>query len=440
MIPLLLLIAIGGLMHAARSFTSSVSAGAQLAFGFLLLAAYFTGQLVNRLGLPRLTGYLIAGVLAGPFVLELVTPQMGDRLRIVNSVATCILGLTAGAELDLKKVRPILRTLNWMMVFAVIGAMAVLVGVLYAIRPLLPMFDGLGGGESLAVCLLIGVALVPQSPAIVLAVLAETRADGPLSQLMLASVVVSDLVVIVCYSIAAAVTGAMLGGTVDVAQTVISVSWELVGSVVFGAAIGMLIGVFVRFVKEGAPMFALLVCVVVAEIGSRVHLDPLVVMLAAGIWLENFSRADARSLLHSFEAAQLPVFLVWFALAGMRLDLGALWATAIPVMILVIARGAAFYAGTRFAAGRTRAAPLIARHAWTALLPQAGLSLALMVLIQKTFPSFGGAAAVLLLSVLGVNQLLSPILLRLALVKSGEAGQRAEAEFAPAERAGGPGA
>src|SRR3990167_7512090 len=92
---------------------------------------------------------------------------------------------------------------------------------------------------------------------------------------------------------------------------------ELVGSVVFGAAIGMLIGVFVRFVKEGAPMFALLVCVVVAEIGSRVHLDPLVVMLAAGIWLENFSRADARSLLHSFEAAQLQVFLVWFALAGM---------------------------------------------------------------------------------------------------------------------------
>lgn len=438
MIPLLLLIALAGLMHAARSFTSSMSAGVQLAFGFLLLAAYFTGRLVSRLGLPRLTGYLIAGVLAGPFVLELVTPLMGDRLRIVNSVATCILGLTAGAELDLKKVRPILRTISWILLLGVIGAMVVLVGVLYAIRPLLPMFDSLGGAESLAVCLLIGVALSPQSPAIVLAVLAETRADGPLSQLMLATVVVSDLVVIVCYAIAAAITGAMLGGTIDVAQTVISVSWELVGSVVFGVAIGMLIGVFVRFVKEGAPMFALLVCVVVAEIGSRVHLDPLVVMLAAGIWLENFSKADAHALLHSFESAQLPVFLVWFALAGLRLDLPALWATALPVVIIVIARAAAFYAGTRLASARTRAAPAIARYGWTGLLPQAGLSLALMVLIQKTFPRFGGDAAVLLLSVLGVNQLLSPILLRHALVTTGEAGKRAEAEFAPTEGARSP--
>ena len=65
-------------------------------------------------------------------------------------------------------------------------------------------------------------------------------------------------------------------------------------------------------------MFALMICVVVAEIGTRVHLDPLIVMLAAGVWLENFSRADASKLLHGFESAQLPVFLVFFALAGSR--------------------------------------------------------------------------------------------------------------------------
>ena len=331
MIPLLLLLALGGLMQAARSFTSSMPGGTQLAFGFLLLVAYFSGRLVSRVGLPRLTGYLIAGVLAGPFVLDLVTLEMAGNLRIVNSVATCILGLTAGAELNLKRVRPILRTLNAVMVFAVIGSMVVLAGVLFLIRPLLPLFAGMGQTESIAVCILIGVALVPQAPAVVMAVLSETKADGPLSQMMLASVVVADLVVIVFYSIAAAVTGALIGGGIDVAQTAISVSWELFGSIVFGGAIGMLIGAFLRVVDEGAPMFTLLVCVVVAEIGSRVHLDPLVVMLAAGVWLENFSKANAQTLLHKFESAQLPVFLVWFALAGMRLDIFQLWATIVPV-------------------------------------------------------------------------------------------------------------
>ena len=82
MIPLLLLLAIGGLMQAARSFTTTIgTGGTELAFGFLLLAAYFTARVVSRLGLPKLTGYLIAGVVAGPFVLDLVTTQMGDSLK-----------------------------------------------------------------------------------------------------------------------------------------------------------------------------------------------------------------------------------------------------------------------------------------------------------------------------------------------------------------------
>jgi len=431
MIPLLLLLAVVGLMQAGRSFSSSVmSGGTELAFGFLLLAAYFSGRLFGRLGLPRLTGYLVAGVLSGPFVLDLVTTDMTKSLHIVNGVASCILGLTAGSELNLKRVKPLARTLRGLMIFAVIGGIVVLTGVVYAIRPMLPLFDGMDVTESLVVCLLLGVALIPQSPAVVMAVLSETRADGPLSQIMLASVVVSDLVVILFYAIAAAIAGGVIGGGVDVLYTAGAVSWELLGSVAFGLAIGMLIGVFVRTVKQGAPMFALMICIVVAEIGGRVHLDPLVVMLAAGIWLENFSSAKSHDLLHSFESAQLPVFLVWFALAGTKLDVLTLWAMIVPVLIIVAARCAAFYLGAKLATSGASTPIGVKQHAWLGLVPQAGLSLAFIVVIQNTFPTFGTAAAVLLLSVLGVNQLLSPVLLRRALIKSGEAGKKASVDFA----------
>src|SRR5260221_3781311 len=155
MIPLLLLLAVAGLMQAARSFTSDATiAGTELAFGFLLLAAYFTARLVNRVGLPKLTGYLLAGVIAGPFVLDLVTRDMASSLKVVNGSATCILGLTAGAELNLRRVRPITRTLRGMMVWSVVGVMFVLAGVLFLIRPLLPFFDGMTTQQALAVCML----------------------------------------------------------------------------------------------------------------------------------------------------------------------------------------------------------------------------------------------------------------------------------------------
>ncbi len=431
MIALLLLLAIGGLMHVARSFSSVSGVSAtELSFGFLLLTAYFTARLVSQLRLPKLTGYLLAGVIAGPFVLGLVTHEMADSLKVVNGVATCILGLTAGAELNLKRVRPVMATLRALTVITVIGAIAVIAGVLFAIRSMVPMFAAMSTTQSLAACAVIAVALTPQSPAVVLAMISETRADGPLSQMMLASVVVADLVVVLCYAIAAAVAGAVIGNGVDVVDLALSVSWQLLGSVGFGVAIGMLIGGFVRSVQQRAQLFSLVICVVVAEIGSRVHLDPLVVMLAAGIWLENFSRADASALLDGFESAQLPVFLVWFALSGTKLDLVQLGETLVPVLILAAARAGWLFVGSRIACAITAAPPVVARFSWIGLVPQAGLSLALIAVIQNNFPSFGGDAGVMILSLLGVNLLIAPVALRSALIRSGEAGNKRAADFA----------
>ncbi|CAN5227703.1 hypothetical protein BH11MYX1_BH11MYX1_08390 [soil metagenome] len=431
MIDVLLLLALTGLMQAARSFdTSGASAGTELAFGFLLLAAFFAARIGVRFGLPKLTGYLLVGVVAGPYVFDLVSKPLAASLGIVNGVATCILGLSAGGELDLKRVKPIFKTLRAITVVGVLGAMVVLAAVLFILQPMLPMFSNTTLTQTLTICAVVAVALSAQSPAVVMALLAETRADGPLSRLVLATVVVADLVVIVVYSIVAAVAGALVGGEVEIAETMMSIGWELFGSMAFAVVIGMLISRYIRSVNNGNALFSLLVCVVVAEIGSRVHLDPLVVMLAAGVWLKNFSRAHTSALLHSFEAAELPVFLVFFSLAGCKLDLGNLAAMAVPVVLVAAARATVFFFGCRWACTRTSADPSVTRYAWTGLVPQAGLSLALVVVIQKNFPTFGALAGVLLMSVVGLNQLFAPVLLRLSLVRSGEAGKRDVRAFA----------
>ena len=425
MIELLLLLAIAGLMQAARSFTTTLAhGGTELAFGYLLLVAFFAGKVVSRIKLPRLTGYLIAGVVSGPFVLGLVSTDMTGTLKIVSNACDVHprpdRGWRARSEADpaadahaardhgLRRARRGRRAIR----AAVLDPAAV------------PLFAPLTLIQSVAVCGLLGVALSAQSPAVAMALLSEMKADGPLSRLVLATVVVADLVVVIVYSVVAAVAGSVMGGEVDISDTVLEIRVGADG----------LDGVRRdhrdpdRSVhpdrQSGASLFALLVCVIVAEIGGRIHLDPLVVMLAAGVWLRNFSRADANALLHGFETAELPVYLVFFALAGTKLNLTDLWATLIPVLIIAITRGGVFFMGSRVACKRTGADPVIAKFAWTGLVPQAGLSLALVAVIQKTFPlTFGPAAGVLLLSVVGVNQLVAPVLLRISLIRSGEAGK-----------------
>jgi Kef-type K+ transport system membrane component KefB len=133
--------------------------------------------------------------------------------------------------------------------------------------------------------------------------------------------------------------------------------------------------------------------------------------------------------LHEFEAAQLPVFLVFFALAGSHIDLDTLYASIIPVLVLVATRAASFFVGFKIATATTGMAPTVRRLAWLGMVPQAGLALALALIIQRSF-AFGPQAAALLLGVVATNELLGPVLLRSVLVSTGEAGKRAQGDFA----------
>ncbi len=425
MIAILLLFATGGLMQAARDFIRvPTSATVQLSFGFLLLAAFLTARVLSQLGLPKLTGYIIAGLLAGPFVFDLVSADMAVSLKIVSGTATAVIALEAGVELELAKVRRLARTLRAITIFAVIGSMFVIAGVIFLLQPMLPFLHGLETSHVAVISLVLGVSLSAQSPAVVMALLAETRAAGPLSEMVLAAVVISDLVVIVVFSIASAVASAVIGGDLNLLTTIRDVSWELFGSMAFGVMIGLLLSLYLRTIKDSAPLFALTICVVVAEAGPRVHLDPLIVMLAAGLLVRNSRRTDPTPLVSGFENAQLPVFLVFFALAGVMLDLEILSNAIVPVGIIVIVRALAFFVGARVATSMTAASPPVRSYAWVGLVPQAGLALAIALVLEKTFPTFGRPAAVMMIGVVGVNQLIGPIVLRWVLVRSGEAGQK----------------
>lgn len=433
MIAVFALLALAGLMHAARSFAPGAGqpGGTELAFGFLLLTAYFTGKTVNKLGLPKLTGYIAAGIIVGPQVLGLVEKSMTTQLRLVGGVATAIIALQAGAELNIRTVRPLFRVVRNITIFGIFGAMAVLAGVLILLRPLVPFLDAMPFTHAVAVAISLGIALSAQSPAVVMAMIGETRADGVLTRTILTLVIVADLAVIVSYGIASAVASSMTGGQVDLATTIGGIAWEVFGSIGVGTFIGLMLGAFLFYVNKGVGLFAVMICFVVAEIGNAVHLDPLIIALTAGIWLENMSRADAKQLLHAFDAASLPVYLVFFALAGAKLDLAALAVLALPVGIIVIARAGAFFVGCRLATAGADADPLVRRMAWMGLLPQAGLALALAELVRRTFPTFGNAAFALVVGVVATNELIAPVILRIALMRSGEAGRR-EAADAPA--------
>jgi Kef-type K+ transport system membrane component KefB len=429
-IPVLLLLALGGLMHLTGTLTSAGAAGPELAFGYLLLSAYFNGKLVNRFGLPKLTGYILAGIVVGPHVLKFVQPDMIKQLKVVGDTATAILALQAGSEMDIPAIRPHFRVIRSLAFWAVFGTMLVLTGVLMGIRSMIPFLDAFPTTTALAVAGSLGIAMSAQSPAVVMALIGETKADGVVTRTILAMVVLADLAVIITYGIVSSFAAATVSGHADIADAVSTISWEVFGSLAVGAIVGLAIVRFLKSVGQGLGLFTIMVSFVMAEVGNAAHLDPLIILLTAGILVRNRAQEQAHVLVDGLDGGSLPVYLVFFALAGAKLELATLVDLAAPVAIIVSSRATSFFIGSKIGTARAGADPLVRKFAWMGLLPQAGLALALAQLVHDTFPSFGDKAFALIVGVVATNEMIAPIMLRIALLRSGEAGKRTTHDFA----------
>jgi Kef-type K+ transport system membrane component KefB len=428
---LALLVAVLGLMQASTSLGGAEddlrlrAAGLTVGVGFVLLASLFMGRLFAVVGLPKLTGYLATGILAGPAVLGFLPGHTVSGMGLVNGVAIALIALTAGSEMDFRAMRPLLRAIAWISSVAVLGTALLLGALTFLVRSELSVLAGMPLGEALIVSAVVGVVVVAQSPAVVVAIRAETGADGPVARTVLGVVVLADLVVIVLFAVVSAICQAVLSGVANPGETAANVSWELFGSLGFGTLVGGILALWMRLVGErGLDLFVLATCLVVAEVARRVRLDPLLLMLGAGMFVENVARVGHR-LRAAFEHASLPVYILFFTVAGASIELDVLPRVALPAGVLIVGRAVGLWCGTYVAAKLAGAPESVQRWGGFGLMPQAGLAIALSLLFARTFPSFGEEAGALTLGIVAVNELVAPALMRWSLVRAGESSLRA---------------
>jgi Kef-type K+ transport system membrane component KefB len=424
---LLLVLILAGLMQAARSFAPDTAigggaAGTALACGYLLLSAFLMGSIFKSLRLPRLTGYLATGIVVGPNVLNLVSQPMVSNLQIFNGVAIALIALTAGVELDLRMMKPLLRSIRWLSAVAVCGTIVLITAAALLLQHQLPFLQGLTKIQVVAVCAVLGVTMVAQSPAVVVALQSEMASDGPLTRTVLGVVVMSDLLVIVLFAIVSSIAKSLLGSETDALHTAAVLAWEIFGSIIIGVLVGIVISIYLRYVKVSAALFLVAAAFLLAEVGQRIDLDPLLLALAAGVFTRNLTAQGAR-LQSEIEISSLPVYVVFFAVTGATIHIQQLLIVGLPALALVLTRAAGFIGLGRVATSLAKATENVRNYIGFGLIPQAGLALALALLFVKTFPAIGEGASALVFGAVAINEMVAPILYRFALVRTGEAGQ-----------------
>jgi hypothetical protein len=338
----------------------------------------------------------------------------------VNTLALSLIALAGGAELDIASIRRTSRSLAWSMLLQCVLVLIMATGAFLASRSLLPFTHGLTFAPLMGVALLWGAFSVTRSPSATLGILSQTRASGPLSTYTLAFVMCSDVVVVVLLAaVFASVRPLIDPGATFSLHSFVTLGHELFGSVALGTTLGLVIAAYLRLVNRQMLVVLLVLGFGFTTVLDYLQFDSLLTFMVAGFIVRNMS-SQGHKFVEYIEQTGTVVYVVFFATAGADLDVPLLRLLGPVALIMAGSRGLITFVAGRISARLAKDPPVLRRWAWSGLISQAGLALGLSVLVAKEFPTIGPQFRALAIATIAINEMIGPILFKVALDRSKE--------------------
>ncbi len=413
--------------------------------GAMTLGGYYIGNLVRRIQLPSIIGYMIVGVLIGPAVLDLLDGHTLETLGFVSEIALAFVAFSIGAELKLSSLKElgvgiisIIFAESLTAFFFVFGAIWVLTG-------------------NLPLALVFGAVAPASAPAGTVAVIREYRARGPLTKALYAVVGFDDGLAIVIFGFASALAQSILihqatGGESHMMLALLEPLREIFFSFIVGLSGGYIFCLLVRSLRNPSYiMIVFLGCVLILTgISIQFHLSLILTNMIAGMVLVNTRREEFVHNATSPLRLLMPVmFVLFFAIAGAHLDIKTLPSLGVIGLVYILARTAGLIGGARIGSMIGNVGPTIKKWIGLGILSQAGVAIGLSIIVQNDFSKLAGkfpeafdalakTDALLHPAMIGstiittitatciVFELIGPMLTKVALTKAGEINQAAE--------------
>ena len=403
---------------------------AALSMGLLVLGGFLAGELAASIALPRVTAYLLFGIVVGPSLASwlpkgfptLVPQAELNYLEFVQALAVSLIGLIAGSELKIPFLRTAGSRICKMLAFESVGVALCVCVLLVVVAGAVPLLAQRTPNERWFLIAVLTALISASSPAVVVAILRETQASGPFAQTSLAMVVLKDLVlVIVISALLAAWTSGQSQGTAW--EATFGVSWHLAGSLLVGLIFALVLGVIAKRTRFRLDMVMVIAGFAIALSGKLLNVAPLIVGITAGFALTNLSPNTSRRLFSSIDNILPTTYVIFFATTGAKISLDSLiiiWPLAVGACAV---RFVGCWSGLRIGCRVAGASDLERKWLWTSMVSQAGVSIALASEIHRVFAQQEWAVQLqsFMLATIVINEVIGPPLMRLGVIRSGEA-------------------
>ena len=386
-----------------------------LAVSILVTAGLLGGSVARRLRLPSVTGNIVAGIIIGPYLVNLLTYEIVyHTLKPISEIALSLIAVSIASHLKIRRIVP--QALSLLSI-ALAQALMAMVAVYFFCNFWL---------DNWVVSLLLATIAASTAPAATLSVIRETEADGPLVKNLLSVVALDNVLAIVIFVLVSVVIGSRLGGRADLGGQLTLAGLVLGQALLLGVSSGALMMILARRLQEKAHFVSLLLMVVCFTTGLSLWLkiSPLLPNMVLGFMITNFSLAN-RQILTSVEDFEPFLYVCFFTLAGTHLDLALLPSLGVVGVTYILARYGGKLLGAGVSGWLTRAPEPVGKLLGFCLAPQAGVAIGMAVAMQDNPLLRADEATVtaIILASIVVSELFGPVIVKGVLKRAGETGK-----------------
>lgn len=294
--------------------------GVILNLSIILAAGFLATRATKKIHLPNVTGYILAGVLIGPYLLDLIPSSIIEDMDFITDIALALIAFGTGKYFRFSQLRRNGKGVFVITLWESLAA-AVLVTLVMSLLFRLP----------LSFSLLLGAISSATAPASTLMTIRQYHAEGEFIQVLLQVVALDDAVALIAFSICAAIVQAMDGDGITPSIVLLPVLLQLV-SLVLGALGGYLLSRWINAGRSDEHSLVLALAVILSITGFCAFQDisPLLACMVLGAVYINCGGNER--LFHLIDRFSPPILLLFFVLSGMRLDVPALKVAGLMVL------------------------------------------------------------------------------------------------------------
>ncbi len=399
-----------------------------LFIGIIVFVGFICGEIAGKLKLPKVTGYIIAGVLMDPDIWHFIPKDFMKHADIVTNIALAFITFSIGGSLFFPHLKRLGKGILYITVCeAQLAFLAIFVGFV----AILPVFTHIPGATCVAtfvpLALLIGSLGAPTDPSPLLAIKQQYHPEGEVSSTMLSVAAFDDVLGIINYSIAVVIAEALvLHKQFSVGTTVLQPFLIIAGSVLLGLVFGFLLNFITTLIKaEPIGVFIVVLFGLLTGcfgLSTVVGADELLSVMIMGIVVINYNEKSEKIFKLLEEYLNELIFVFFFTLSGMHLEFSVLFSAAFLVMFFIILRLAGKFSGVALGAFVAKSSTAVKKYTIGGLVPQGGIVIGLALLMRQT-PAFEPISDIIISVIIGttvINEIAGPITTKIALRKAGE--------------------